>query len=92
MSLYVVEGAGDPWAWWPVGRQTFLGVIAREIFAPRLELRDANARDGEWPAVISLPHETVEFELEGRLLAVPVFEGDVERIEWERRRCADRGQ
>lgn len=58
------------------------GYSARRPWRVERVLRDANAHDGEWPAWISLPHETVEWE--GR--AVPVFEGDVERIEWERRR------
>lgn len=39
-------------------------------------------RDGEWYAVIRLPHEAVEFDG----YHVPVFEGDVERREWEARR------
>lgn len=44
-------------------------------------LRDPNGRDGEWHAVIKLPHEIAEWEGYG----VPVFEGDVERREWEGR-------
>jgi hypothetical protein len=47
---------------------------------------DCNAHDGEWPAFITLPHETVEWD--GR--AVPAFEGDVERRAWEAARAARR--
>jgi hypothetical protein len=43
---------------------------------------DPNAHDGEWPAFITLAHEHVEWD--GR--DVPLFEGDVERREWEARR------
>ena len=38
--------------------------------------------DGEWTEIITLIHEVVEFEG----YKVPAFEGDVERIEWERKR------
>jgi hypothetical protein len=82
MSLYVVERERDSFdvyvdelrvdlrrQWWPV-----------PLTVP--EIRDCNARDGEWHATIRLPHEVVEHE--GR--AVPAFEGDVERLEWEARR------
>ena len=40
--------------------------------------------DGRWPEVVTLQHETVECEG----LRVPLFEGDVERREWEARRRA----
>lgn len=51
-------------------------------FLPLLTVEpyDPHAHDGEWHAVVSVPHEVVEWEGYG----VPVFEGDVERIEWER--------
>lgn len=84
MSLYVVEREDDfavavmhavaelrgPWALrpWPA--------------TPRFEVRDSNARDGEWPAGATLPYEVVAFEG----YEVPAFEGDVERIEWRRPR------
>jgi hypothetical protein len=81
MSLYVVERP-DGW-----GRSLeYLFGPMRLNFLPfayaACDLRDCNEHDGEWPAFISLAHETVEWE--GR--AVPLFEGDVERIEWEARR------
>jgi hypothetical protein len=46
------------------------------------EVREASARDGEWHAVATMPHEVVERD--GHV--VPAFEGDTERIEWQRRR------
>jgi hypothetical protein len=46
------------------------------------EIRDCNARDGEWHVVITMEYETVEWEG----YAVPAFEGDVERIQWTRSR------
>lgn len=42
-----------------------------------------NGRDGEWYAVVSMPHEAVTYDG----LVVPLFEGDVERIVWERERA-----
>lgn len=53
-----------------------------QTFISDYTLPDPNARDGEWHATITLPHEIVEQD--GH--AVPVFEGDIERQEWERRR------
>lgn len=84
MSLYVVERE-DHWAGGLrdfrdrlLGRYPTYGqVIVHEVM-------DCNARDGEWHAVITMPHEIVEHE--GR--AVPAFEGDVERLEYERSRHA----
>jgi hypothetical protein len=87
VSLHVVERR-SPWPQWvpdrmllSVGRLEF-----RPVWPVRVEVVDCNAHDGEWPAFITLPHETVEWE--GR--AVPVFEGDVERRAWMAARAARR--
>lgn len=42
---------------------------------------DPHGADGEWHAVVRMPHEIVEWDG----MAVPAFEGDTERIAWERR-------
>jgi hypothetical protein len=78
VSVYAVERE-DPIAAWTGWMHR-----GRLIFTPLIVpvLVDCNARDGEWPAFITLPHEYVEFD--GR--DVPLFEGDVERREWEARR------
>lgn len=87
MSIYVVERERE-WDWLRDGAHRWLresfGRQVFQVFPPSVEvlLRDPNEHDGEWPAFITLPHETVEHE--GR--AVPLFEGDVERREWEARR------
>lgn len=43
---------------------------------------DCNVRDGEWYATITMPYEAVEWDG----YHVPVWEGDVERREWEEAR------
>lgn len=79
MSLYVVERE-EPNDRAFLDRMMF-GYSLRPEMLRVPEIRDCNARDGEWPAVITMPHETVWWEG----VAVPAWEGDVERIEWERR-------
>lgn len=76
MSLYVVERQQD-WFSWP-DRWGDWWLHRR----PEYDLVDTGARDGEWHAVITLTHEIVEHDG----YAVPAFEGDLERIEWERNR------
>jgi hypothetical protein len=80
-GLYVAErdqiyhhGGGDPWGY-------YWGFPAERV------MRDANGRDGMWHAIVSLPHEAVEFRFgEGRWLEVPMFEVvDIERAAWRRR-------
>lgn len=51
--------------------------ILPDDWDPRL----ANARDGEWVEIIRLAHEPVEYDG----YTVPAFEGDLERIEWNKR-------
>lgn len=80
MSLYVVERE-------ELNDREFLDRMMYDYsYRPRTlmvpEIRDCNACDGEWHAVVTLPHEVVEYEG----YAVPAFEGDLERIEWERSR------
>lgn len=58
-----------------------LGVV-RTILPDDWDPNYPHAHDGQWYAVVTLPHEVVEYEG----YAVPVFEGDRERIEWERQR------
>jgi hypothetical protein len=75
ISLHIVSGL-QPWPPWDYGEPPDFNVF-------KAIPRDPNGRDGEWHAVVSLPHEVVERDGYG----VPVFEGDVERIEWERKRA-----
>lgn len=42
---------------------------------------DPHGADGEWHAVVRMPHEIVEWEG----MAVPLFEGDTERLAWEQK-------
>jgi hypothetical protein len=90
MSLYVVERENewgnmcaylDRLALEMTGR---VYLSAQPLTVP--DIRDCNEHDGEWPAFISLPHEHVEWD--GR--DVPLFEGDVERREWEARNATRR--
>lgn len=80
MSLYVVEREEYDHVEF-LERITF-GYSFRPSTFMVPELRDCNARDGEWYAIITMPHEPVEHEG----YTVPAFEGDLERIAWERRR------
>lgn len=74
MTLYIIEKERDRGGWlysapfW--GRALWQGPLV----VP--ELRDASVRDGEWPAVIRLAHETVERDG----IAVPLFVGDLDRL------------
>lgn len=52
-------------------------------YVPRIETYDPNGHDGEWHAYVRIAHEVVEWDGYG----VPLFEGDVERREWEAQRC-----
>lgn len=63
------------WTYDPIGAYVDLDAIYSST-------HDPNARDGEWHMIVTLPHEVGEQDGYG----VPVFEGDVERIEWERNR------
>lgn len=71
----------DPDFWWVAGPE-FDRLLAG-TYAYRATL-DPNGRNGEWHVVVTLPHEVEEYEGYG----VPVFEGDVERIEWERQHAS----
>jgi hypothetical protein len=81
MSLYVVEREQqrDDRAFI---ERSFYGYSMRPDWRIEREVREASARDGEWHAVATMPHEVVERD--GHV--VPAFEGDTERIEWQRRR------
>lgn len=50
-----------------------------------LVLRDANGRDGEWPAAITLPYIVAEVDHDGRTVVVPCWAPDPERAAWRRR-------
>lgn len=56
--------------------------VIRTLLPDDWDPRLANAKDGQWTEIIRLAHEPVEFN--GH--TVPAFEGDLERIEWERKR------
>jgi hypothetical protein len=75
-ETYVVDRA------WPIFRDlTFASLLLPVDYDPDYHLR----RDGEWHAVVSLPHDVAEFEG----YAVPAFDLDSidpERAEWLRRR------
>jgi hypothetical protein len=85
MSLYVVERENE-WGHF----NAYLDRLAADMTGRLPSLRpltvpevvDCNAHDGEWPAYITLPHEHAEWDG----FDVPVFEGDIERREWEARR------
>lgn len=84
MSLYVVERE-EPLSVFLMRdiRERFRGQYSTShgpMMVPHVV--DCNEHDGEWYAYITMPYETIEFDG----LAVPLFEGDVERIEWERER------
>lgn len=87
-GLYVVE-VPDEWSrlgaidWPPLSDRDWLyGMFAPASYSSP-EVRDANEHDGQWPAFITLDHESVEWE--GR--AVPLFaDADPERTAWEEAR------
>lgn len=60
MSLYVVEREEPPWDYW---LRTFRNqVLGRYPTGPLTvsEVVDCNARDGEWFAVVTMAHRSVE--------------------------------
>lgn len=69
---YLYDEASAPFA-----LEAYINI--NEIYS---SLEDPNAHDGEWHMIVTLPHEVAEHEGYG----VPVFEGDVERREWEQQR------
>jgi hypothetical protein len=82
MSLYIVEQGVERWSIGPLFGPNDPDFRCHYEYILIPEVRDCSAHDGEWHAFITMPHEVVEYEG----MAVPVFEGDVERLEWERKR------